>query len=172
MNTDFFSNSKCVIPPNRNKIFCLSQVVRDSLSSVWYNLLQLVLSAGVAALKCRPVLHHCVVIFFSGPQWPLTVCLHLKKKFRSCARGRQWCVICHYHWWTASKKPRLLFSHSGLVSWGLPFLICILSKSDCVVTDIHVLSSLCVCRKSSERKPCTCVFLSKSIKWHILYWRC
>jgi len=30
--------------------------------------------------------------------------------------------IFHYHWWTASIKPRLLFSHSGLVSWGLPFL--------------------------------------------------
>ena len=30
--------------------------------------------------------------------------------------------IFHYHWWTASIKPRLLFSHSGIVSWGLPFL--------------------------------------------------
>jgi len=30
--------------------------------------------------------------------------------------------IFHYHWWTASIKPRLLFSHSGLVSWGLLFL--------------------------------------------------
>jgi len=52
----------------------------------------------------------------------LTVCLHLKMEFRSCARGREWCSILHYHWWTASIKPRLLFSHSGLVSWGLPFL--------------------------------------------------
>jgi len=34
----------------------------------------------------------------------------------------QWCGIFHYHWWTASIKPRQLFSHSGLVSWGLPFL--------------------------------------------------
>ena len=33
-----------------------------------------------------------------------------------------WCGIFHYHWWTASIKPRLLFSHSGNVSWGLPFL--------------------------------------------------
>jgi len=29
-----------------------------------FNLLQLVLSAYVAAVKYRPVLHHCVVIFF------------------------------------------------------------------------------------------------------------
>jgi len=43
-------------------------------------------------------------------------------EFRSCARGRQWCGIFHYHWWTASIKPRLLFSHAGFVSWGLPFL--------------------------------------------------
>jgi len=74
----------------------------------------------VAAVKCRPVLHHCVVILFwsSG-----TIdCLHLKIEFRSCARGRPWCGIFHFHWWTASIKPRLLFSHSGLVSWGLPFL--------------------------------------------------
>ena len=33
-----------------------------------------------------------------------------------------WCGIFHYHWWAASIKPRLLFSHSGLVSRGLPFL--------------------------------------------------
>jgi len=29
-----------------------------------FNLLQMVFSACVAAVKCRPVLHHCVVIFF------------------------------------------------------------------------------------------------------------
>jgi len=29
-------------------------------------------------------------------------------EFRSCARGRQWCCIIHYYWWTASIKPRLL----------------------------------------------------------------
>jgi len=52
----------------------------------------------------------------------LFVCLHLKMKFRSCAKGRQWCAIFYYHRWTASLKPRLLFSHSDLVSWGLPFL--------------------------------------------------
>jgi len=28
-----------------------------------YNLLQLAFSACMAAVKCRPVLHHCVVIF-------------------------------------------------------------------------------------------------------------
>jgi len=59
--------------------------------------------------------------FFIRDYW-LYVCLHLKMEFHSCARGRQWCGIFHYHWCTASIKPRLLFSHSGLVSWGLPFL--------------------------------------------------
>jgi len=33
--------------------------------------------------------------------------------------GRQWCGIIHYHWWTASIKPRLLFSRAGYASWGL-----------------------------------------------------
>ena len=36
-------------------------------------------------------------------------------EFRSCARGRQWCGIIHYYWWTASIKPELLFSRA---SWG------------------------------------------------------
>jgi len=42
-------------------------------------------------------------------------------EFRSCARGRQWCGIIHYYWWTASIKPRLLFSRAGYMyaSWGL-----------------------------------------------------
>jgi len=40
-------------------------------------------------------------------------------EFCSCARGRQWCGIIHYYWWTASIKPRLLFSRAGYASWGL-----------------------------------------------------
>ena len=40
-------------------------------------------------------------------------------EFRSCARGRQWCGIIYYYWWTASIKPRLLFSRAGYASWGL-----------------------------------------------------
>jgi len=40
-------------------------------------------------------------------------------EFCSCARGRQWCGIIHYHWWTASIKPRLLFSRAGYASWEL-----------------------------------------------------
>ena len=43
----------------------------------------------------------------------------VKMKFRSCARGRQWCGIIHYYWWTASIKPRLLFSRADYASWGL-----------------------------------------------------
>jgi len=61
-------------------------------------------------------------IYFCGPQgsWSVHVCcLHLKMEFCSCARGRQWCGIIHYHWWTASIKPRLLFSRAGYASWGL-----------------------------------------------------
>jgi len=40
-------------------------------------------------------------------------------EFCSCARGRQWCGIIHYYWWTASIKPRLRFSRAGYASWGL-----------------------------------------------------
>jgi len=50
-------------------------------------------------------IQHCVVIF-SGPRgsW-IICCLHVRKEFRSCDRGRQWCGILHYHWWTSSIKP-------------------------------------------------------------------
>jgi len=57
---------------------------------------------------------------FSGLQGSWSVCcLHLKMEFCSCARGREWCGIIHYYWWTASIKPRLLFSRAGYASWGL-----------------------------------------------------
>jgi len=85
-------------------------------------------------------------------------------EFRSCARGRQWCCIFHFHWWTASIKPRLLFSHAGLVFWGLPFLQFIIDSntSSCGATQTvyvlnrssinHILhrksNTICVCRKS------------------------
>ena len=50
---------------------------------------------GFAAVKSRPVLHHCVVIFFwsSG----IMECTCMKMEFCSCARGRQWCGIIHYY---------------------------------------------------------------------------
>jgi len=38
--------------------------LRASLSSVYFILLQLVLSSCVTAVKCRPILYHSVVIFF------------------------------------------------------------------------------------------------------------
>ena len=44
---------------------------------------------------------------------------YMRMEFCSCARGRRWCGIIHYHWWTASIKPRLLFSRAGYASWGL-----------------------------------------------------
>jgi len=47
----------------------------------------------------------------------LYVVFSLTTKFRLCARGRQWSGIWHFHWWTASIKPRLLFS-----PWKLCFL--------------------------------------------------
>jgi len=75
-----------------------------SLFLVQFYLLQLVFSACVAAIKCRPVLHHCVAILF----WS------------------SWIVCCqctidifHNHWWTTSIKPRMLFSNAGYASWGL-----------------------------------------------------
>jgi len=61
--------------------------------------------------------------YFSGPQGSLTVCLFTFENGVPLMRwGRKWCAIFYYHRWTALIKPRLLFSHSGLVSWGLPFL--------------------------------------------------
>jgi len=44
-------------------------------------------------------------------------------EFCSCVRGRQWRGIIHYYWWTASIKPRLLFSLTGYASGGLSLLI-------------------------------------------------
>ena len=50
----------------------------------------------------------------------------MKVEFCSCARGCQWCGIFHYHWWTASIKPSLLFPLCRLCFLGT-FLILIMS---------------------------------------------
>ena len=63
-------------------IFCLAQDVFPesfSLFSVEFNLLQLMFSACVAAVKCRPVLHQCVVIFFLSSGIMDCICLIWKK---------------------------------------------------------------------------------------------
>jgi len=52
----------------------------------------------------------------------------LKMEFCPCARGRQWCGIIHYYWWTASIKPRLLFSRAGYASWGLSLSLVYVKK--------------------------------------------
>jgi len=49
----------------------------------------------------------------------IVYCLHLKIELRSCTWGRQWYGIFHYNKWTASIKPKLLFSHARCASWGL-----------------------------------------------------
>jgi len=42
-----------------------------------------------------------------------------KKSSAHVLGGRQCVGIIHYHWWTASIKPRLLFSHAGYAFGGL-----------------------------------------------------
>ena len=64
------------------------------------------------------------VEYSATTRWGMRYCLvrklaFLKLEFCLCARRRQWCGIIHYHWWTASIKPRLLFSRAGYASWGL-----------------------------------------------------
>jgi len=42
-----------------------------------------------------------------------------KWSFAHALGGSQWCGIIHYYWWTASIKPKLLFSRAGYASWEL-----------------------------------------------------
>jgi len=63
-------------------------------------------------------------IIFSGLQWSWIVhvcCLHWENEFRSCARGRKWNGILHYHWWTSSVKPMLFFYRPGYAPGGILF---------------------------------------------------
>ena len=63
------------------------------------NLLQLVFSACVAAVKCRRVLHRCVVIFFwsSGIMDCMWFTFENRVLLMNALGGRQWCGIFHYH---------------------------------------------------------------------------
>ena len=61
----------------------------------------------------------------------------------SCAKGRQWCGIFHYHWWTASIKPRLLFSHAGYASWGAFPFISLNYIIDCSFIHIYTPTTKC-----------------------------
>jgi len=83
---------------------------------------------------------------FSGPQgsWSVHVyCLHSKMEFRSCAREHQWCGIIHYYWWTASIKPRLLFSRAGYASWELSLLSVLLIFEEFSLTcHVYTVKSL------------------------------
>jgi len=79
-----------------------------TLFSVLFNSQQLVFSACVAAVKCRPVLHRCVVILF----WSSGImdCMLFTFENTCIVPFMRWGRgIFHIHWWTASIKPRLLF---------------------------------------------------------------
>jgi len=93
--------------------------VQELLSFPFVSLI-LLTTAGVKCMCGGCKLSPRTSSLCSSPQGSCIVCcLHLKMEFRSCARGRQWCGIIHYYWWTASIKPRLLFSRAGFASWGL-----------------------------------------------------
>jgi len=44
---------------------------------------------------------------------------HFKIEFRTYARLRQWCTIFLNQLLTASIKPKLLFAHADVLSWGV-----------------------------------------------------
>jgi len=54
--------------------------------------------------------------------------------------GRQWCGILHYHWWTASIKPRLLFSPCFLRTLTIFLELFILSTLGVHLLKIVILS--------------------------------
>jgi len=89
------------------------------------------------------------------------ICLHLKIAFRSCTRGRQWCGIFHYFWWTASIKQRLLFSLWRLsATWGLSLFS--------VVPSFKCFQSYC-CHKSTITKRYLAIAVSYiEQKWSFL----
>jgi len=71
-----------------------------------------------------PVLYYCVVIFV----WSYSITDRMLFTFESrvplMRLGRQWCGIFHYHSWTGSIEPRLLFSYAdfSIFSWvSFPF---------------------------------------------------
>jgi len=72
-----------------------------------------------------------IVWTFYFRSW-IVFCLHFEIEFRSCTMRRQWCGILHSHgvfhnhWWTASFKPRLLFSSSESTNGRGPLIFCIL----------------------------------------------
>jgi len=68
--------------------------------------------------------------------------------------GRQWCGIFHYHWWTASIKPTLLFPHADCASWGL-------SLSS--VSLQHLRSRL----QTTQKRPCKKDTSGIRTFWHI-----
>jgi len=72
-----------------------------------------VFSACVAAVKCRPVLHHCVVIFFRSSGVMDSMLFTFENRVRSCSRGVSGVASFITTDEAASIKPRLLFSHEG-----------------------------------------------------------
>ena len=68
---------------------------------------------------------------------------------RLYTRGSQWCGIIPYHWWTASIKPRLLFSHADYAWCGL-FLF-----------SVKVSFSLALCVHNKNKKPSIWVYMLK-----------
>jgi len=69
----------------------------------WYSLLTWSL---LAAVKCRPVLHHCIVIFFWFSEIMHCMLLSIENRVLLMRWGAQWCGIFHYYWWTASNQNK------------------------------------------------------------------
>jgi len=79
-----------MVPFNMTYLHCLQHSLFEHLFNLYFDegvpfhQFNLTYFSCVAAVKCRPVIHVCVVISYSGPQgsW-IVCCLHLKIMFRS-----------------------------------------------------------------------------------------
>jgi len=80
--------------------------------------LQSVAASNIRWLQTWWIIEYDLYILFHLDH-RLYVVLGLNIRFTSCARWHHWCVIFHYHQWTASIKLMLLISPRKIASIGL-----------------------------------------------------
>jgi len=93
------------------------------------------LSSCVGDLKCRPMLHRCVVIFFWSSGIMDCMLIWFTKSFAHTLNGRSWCDIFKCHWRTALNTWGCFFRMQAMLLedsfsqnyYGEIVLLCVLS---------------------------------------------
>jgi len=124
----------------------------------------------IFVVKCRPVIHHCAVLFFWSSGVMDCMLFTFENRVPVMRWGRNWRDIFHLHWWTVKIKPTMLYSMQIVLPVGLPLFlgwICMDNMMLCITLLLSIYLKKSYTKDQCPRSDLT--FVVRTSKMRPLY---